>query len=224
MSMAAQIGSVLISGGTGYMGRALSNLLLARGWNVRVLARSGSESKVVPGAQAVCGNALRAETFANGMRRGETLVHLTGVAHPAPWKETEFRAVDLASLHASVAAAKAGGAAHFVYVSVAHPAPVMHAYIRVRQECETILAESGLRRSILRPWYVLGPGHRWPVVLSPLYAALERSPKTRAGALRLGLVTLEEMTGALAWATEHPPEIAQILGVPEIRARAAESY
>jgi uncharacterized protein YbjT (DUF2867 family) len=35
----------------------------------------------------------------------------------------------------------------------------MKAYVRVRQECEEILRESGLACTILRPWYVLGPGH-----------------------------------------------------------------
>jgi len=93
----------------------------------------------------------------------------------------------------------------------------MKAYIRVRQECESILRESGLTCTILRPWYVLGPGHRWPVVLKPVYALLESVPSTRAGALRLGLVTLEQMVGALVWAVENPPAETRILDVPAIR-------
>ena len=47
---------------------------------------------------------------------------------------------------------------HFVYISVAHPAPVMHAYIAVRQEGEALIRATRIRATILRPWYILGPG------------------------------------------------------------------
>ena len=50
-------------------------------------------------------------------------VHLVGTPHPGPAKAAEFRRVDLPSVAAPVAAARDRGAAHFVYVSVAQPAP-----------------------------------------------------------------------------------------------------
>jgi len=212
-----QTRQVFLSGGTGYVGQALVARLLERGHRARVLAREGSQSKVPSGAQAIVGNALDAATFSSAVSAGDTFVHLTGVAHPAPWKEAQFRAIDLVSLRASAQAAQAAGAAHFIYISVAQPAPVMKAYIRVRQECEEILKSTGLPRTILRPWYILGPGHRWPVALKPVYALLEAIPATRDGARRLGLVTLEQMAAALVWAVEHPPADSQILDVPAIR-------
>ncbi|HEY4361638.1 MAG TPA: NAD(P)H-binding protein [Bryobacteraceae bacterium] len=209
---------VFVSGGTGYMGRPLVEQLVERGHEVRVLARAGSEGKVPKGAATVAGNGLEAATFARGAEGCGTFVHLTGVAHPAPWKEREFRAVDFASLRASVSAARSAQAGHFVYVSVAHPAPVMRAYIQVRSECEEILRATGIPGTILRPWYVLGPGHWWPVAMKPVYGLLERLESTREGARRLGLVTREQMVRALVWAVEHPPaEGAQVLDVPAIR-------
>ena len=42
-------------------------------------------------------------------------------------------------------------------------------------------------------------------------------PATRDGAERLGLVTVEQMTQALAWAVENPPEDIRILEPPQIR-------
>ena len=204
---------VFISGGTGYVGRALVERLVSSGHDVRVLARAGSEGKVAPGAELVRGNALAAQHVASC----DTYVHLTGVSHPAPWKGRAFRSIDLASLRASATAAKKGGVAHFIYVSVAQPAPVMKAYIRVRQECEGILADERLVSTILRPWYVLGPGHRWPVVLIPVYKVLESIGPTREAARRLGLVKLDEMTGALRWAVENPATETRVLDVPLIR-------
>ena len=46
---------------------------------------------------------------------------------------------------------------------------------------------------------------------------LERVPATRAGARRLGLVTLDQMAAALVHAIEYPPHTARIMEVPEIR-------
>ncbi len=189
---------------------------------MRVLARAESLSKVPSGAVPVVGNALSASTFAAQVPPGSTFIHLTGVAHPAPWKGPQFRAIDLRSLEASAEAAKAAGVAHFVYVSVAQPAPIMRPYIQVRRECEEILAGTGIPRTILRPWYVLGPRHRWPEALRPVYALLEGIPATREGARRLGLVRLAEMVNALVWAVENPPRTLRILDVPEIRLRGAD--
>lgn len=122
----------------------------------------------------------------------------------------------MASFRASVLAAASASISHFVYVSVAHPAPVMKAYIRVRSECETILLQQSFGTTILRPWYVLGPGHWWPVVLKPIYALLESSSATREPARRLGLVTLAQMLEALIWAVENPHTANRTLDVPAI--------
>jgi hypothetical protein len=72
----------------------------------------------------------------------------------------------------------------------------------------------------LRPWYVLGPDHWWPIALKPIYWLAERLPATREVAQRMGLVTLAQMVAALVQAVEHPPATGtvRIVDVPEIRA------
>lgn len=199
----------LITGGTGYMGRALVPALIARGHRVRVLARAGSIGRVPKGASAVTGDALVADSFASALDSGTTLVHLVGTPRPTPSKAAEFERVDLASIRASVDAAKRSGIAHLVYVSVAQPAPIMQAYISARQAGEAAIASAGLCATILRPWYVIGPGHRWPIALVPFYAIAEWFPATRESARRLGLVTLSQMVAALVRAIETPPAAGQ---------------
>ena len=127
---------------------------------MHALVRPGSEAKVPAGAQPVVGNALDAATFAPAIPRGATLVHLIGTPRPSPAKAAEFQSVDLASIHAATAAARRAGVRHLVYVSVAHPAPIMRSYIAVRLEGEALTKLAGMPATILRPWYVLGPGHR----------------------------------------------------------------
>jgi uncharacterized protein YbjT (DUF2867 family) len=211
---------VFVTGGTGYIGTRLIPRLLSRGHRVRALARSGSVGRVPAGAAVVVGDALNPDSFASALRAGDTLVHLVGTPHPSPSKAEEFVRVDLASARATVGAARRAGIAHLVFVSVAQPAPVMHAYVAARAEAERAIAGAGLTATVLRPWYVLGPGHRWPVLLVPIYACARLVPSWRAGAQRLGLVTLPQMIDALVRAVEDRPPAGtrRVLDVPAIRA------
>lgn len=77
------------------------------------------------------------------------------------------------------------------------------------------IRESRVNATIRRPWQVLGPGYVWPYALIPAYWLMERIPSTREGALRLGLVTTEQMLKARAAAS--PCTGVRVLGVPEIR-------
>lgn len=208
---------IFVTGGTGYLGQRLIPALLSRGHQVRALARPGSERRLPSGCEAVLGNALDSASFASKIAPADTLVQLIGVPHPAPWKAQQFRDVDLVAARASVAAAQEAGIRHFVYLSVAQPAPVMRAFIAVRAECEAAIRASGIPATFVRPWYVLGPGHRWPYALIPFYALLERLPPTRDTARRLGLVTLRQTVAALVRAVESPPEGVRIFEVEEIR-------
>jgi len=208
---------IFISGGSGYMGSRLIPRLLSCGHQVRALVRPQSQSKLPPGCTPVLGNALNAKTYRDQVQPATTFVQLVRVAHPSPAKAAEFRSIDLVAGREAVAVAVGADIRHFVYVSVAHPAPMMKAYIAVREECESMILDSGLNATILRPWYVLGPGHHWPYALLPAYWLLERLPSTREGARRLGLITLEQMLKALAGAVGDPCTGVRVLGVPEMR-------
>ncbi|HEY1235613.1 MAG TPA: epimerase, partial [Candidatus Binatia bacterium] len=120
---------------------------------------------------------------------------------------------------ASVNAARRVGIDHLVYVSVAHPAPIMQAYLWVRTLGETMIREAGITATILRPWYVLGPGRQWPKLILPLYKLAELFPGTRSTAERLGFVTIEQLMTAMISAAENPPIRGQrrIIDVPAIK-------
>jgi uncharacterized protein YbjT (DUF2867 family) len=207
------VAHVFVTGGTGFLGSRLIARLLDRGHTISAVARPGSEAKLPKGTGIVTGDPLHHESFASYVPPAHTFIHLVGTAKPTPWKGAEFRAVDQVSLEQSLRAAKEFGIQHFVYVSVAQPAPVMQPYIEVRQECERLIRESGIGATILRPWYILGPGRNWPQLLKPLYWLL--GTINAEGAARLGLVTLDQMLSALVWSVEHPGP--RILDVPAIR-------
>lgn len=215
--------TVFVTGGTGYIGSRLIPALGARGHAVQALVRRGSEPKLPANCTAIVGDALDASTFVRRIAPADVFVHLVGVAHPSPAKAEEFKHIDLVSVQEAVRAAMENNIAHFVYLSVAHPAPVMKEYIAVRMEGERLIRESGMSATFVRPWYVLGPGHRWAYTLKPFYWLAERVPSLREQALRLGLVTLDQLVSALVIAVEHPPLQIRVIDVPGIQTLARDT-
>ena len=170
------------------MGQRLISRLLERGHEVRALVRSGSEKKLP--ADALQFSAMRSTERAMPLRSlpRTPLCNWWEWPIPAPAKaagispsRSSFR------IGRGGSAAKCAGIRHFVYLSVAHPAPMMHAYIAVRTECEGgHRHRAGLNATILRPWYVLGPGHWWPYAAAfpctKTARTLARNPRRGAAA------------------------------------------
>ncbi len=211
---------IFLTGATGYMGSRLLPILLRQGHPVTALTRAESRSKVPAGCTVAIGDALNGDSYSASVEGADTFIHLVGVSHPGPAKAKQFVEIDQRSAEQAIRVARARRLEHFIYVSVAQPAPVMQAYVEVRAHCERVLQESGLNATILRPWYVLGPGHRWPYLLLPFYKIAELLPKTRDSARRLGLVTISEMLKTIAAAVANPAVGVRVLEVPDIKRHA----
>lgn len=217
---------VFITGGTGYMGRRLIPLLMEKGYIVKALVRKGSESKLPPGCSYITGNPFDASTFTNDIPRGSTFVQLLGVAHPGPSKKEQFRLIDLPSVKASAGAASQAEVDHFIYVSVAQtPTRIMHNFQQCRAEGEAAIRATKIPATFIRPWYVAGPGHYWPLLLLPLFKILELIPSTAQKAKALRLVTLKQMLRVLLHAVENKPaEGVRIVEIDEIKKDEAIMY
>jgi uncharacterized protein YbjT (DUF2867 family) len=147
----------------------------------------------------------------------DSLLHLVEASHPNPFKKELFVKVDLKSLEQTLDAAISNNIKHFIYLSVAHPAPIMKSYIEIRKKCEDLICQSGLSATIIRPWYVLGPGHYWAYLLIPFYKIFQNIPATKETANRLGLVKLMQLTKTIIHAIENPPaNLVRVIEVPQI--------
>ena len=208
---------IFLTGSTGYLGRSTSTALLARGHTVDGLCRSSGADRLTAGVNPVIGDPLNEKSYRHALAPNHVVVHLVGTPRPAPWKAESFERVDFGSVQQLAIATSKAPVSHIVYVSVAQPAPTMRAYVAARVRAEAVLSDGGLPLTILRPWYVLGPGHRWPIALIPLYWIAERIPSMRDGARRLGLVTLKQMVTALVYAVETAGQGTRVWEVGHIR-------
>jgi uncharacterized protein YbjT (DUF2867 family) len=212
---------IFITGGTGYMGKRLIALLLKKGYVVKALVRPGSENKLPAGCGCITANAFDASSFVLAVPSRSTFIQLLGVPHPSPKKKAQFKKVDLLSVKASANAAKAAEAAHFIYVSVAQtPTKIMHDFQQCRAEGEAYIRATGVPATFIRPWYVTGPGHYWPLLFLPLFKILEWIPATSQKAKALRLVSLQQMLHTLMYAVENPTASGvNIIEIDEIRKR-----
>jgi uncharacterized protein YbjT (DUF2867 family) len=210
---------VFIAGGTGYLGKRLIKILLNERYDVTAMARQQSVEKLPKGCKVVIGSPFNVSTYVDAIPTGSIFIHLVGVAHPGPKKKDLFYSIDLASLKVSVEAAVKTGVKHFIYVSVAQsPTKIMADYQEARKQGEKIILAAGLTSTFVRPWYVVGPGHYWPLMFQPVFKLLELIPKTSVKAKSLALVSLKQMLLTLRNVVADPPkEINNIVEIQDIK-------
>lgn len=137
---------ILLTGGTGTLGRLVAPLLRDAGLDLRVLTRSSREPE--DGLEFVTGDLATGKGVEAAVAGVETIVHCAGTA-----KGDEVKA------HHLVKAASKAGARHIVYISVvgADRIPVvsgidraMFGYFASKWMAEQIVADSGLPYTTLR--------------------------------------------------------------------------
>ena len=198
---------IFITGGTGYIGSRLINALRQHGdYHITALVRQVSRHKLPEGCEVITGEALDASTYAHRLPPGAVFIHLVGVSHPSPSKKKQFREIDLASVQQAALAASKQNIQHLIYISVTQfPTNIMQEYQAARAAGEAALLQTGIPCSFLRPWYVLGPGHWWPLLLKPFYWIGKRIPAFKEMSEKLDTVTITDMIGALLYSIDHPP-------------------
>ena len=144
---------ILIVGGTGAMGRATAQRLLAKGERVRVMTRSPENATALQtlGAEIVQGDLLDKATLAQACRGVEKVL---AAAHSILGRGREAsKYVDLQGHIDLIEVAKRAGASHFVYTSVYSFGPEYDAvpFFQYKRQVEQYLQASELAYTILRP-------------------------------------------------------------------------
>ena len=132
------MGTVLVTGATGTLGREVVRLLVARGVAVRGLSRRVRAA--CAGVEWVVGDLVTGEGIAAAVAGVETVVDCA----------TTQGKKDVAALGRLVAQAREAGVRHLVYVSIVGIDRVPVAYYRAKLGCERVLEESGLGWTVLR--------------------------------------------------------------------------
>ena len=134
---------VMVTGGTGVLGRAVVPVLLADGHEVTVLTRQPAAQ--VPGdARRMVGDLATEDGLDAAISRAEVVVHLASQpVHPAR--------VDVGGTRALIEAIRHGdGDPHLVYVSIVGVEQIPWPYYQRKRQAEVLVAGSGLPFTVQR--------------------------------------------------------------------------
>ncbi|WP_433726205.1 SDR family oxidoreductase [Nocardia sp. CA-129566] len=129
--------TILLTGGTGTLGRHVTPLLVDAGFKIRLLSRTAHES--TDGIEYVTGDLLQGTGVEAAVDGVEVIVHLAG----GPKDD------DVATQHLVDAAAKAG-VRHLVYIGVIGADKLPIGYFKAKLAAEQAIIESGVPFTILR--------------------------------------------------------------------------
>lgn len=188
---------VLVTGGTGVLGRALTPLLAEAGAEVRILSRQPRPADQSP--ETWDRGDLRRDTGVSGAVRGiDTIVHC------ATGRD------DLTATHHLARAAEAAGVGHLVYISIVGVDKIPFAYYRTKYACEQLLERSAVPHTIFR-------ATQFHDLVVRLLSSQRPSPVLFTPAIPIQPIDVREVARRLAQlAVAEPAGRVEDLGGPEV--------
>ena len=150
---------ILVTGGSGFVGRHLVARLAAAGHDVVVLTRRRERARhllLLPTVRVIEADALEPASLARHARDMTAAINLVGVLHERG--RHTFERVHAEFPRALAAACRNAGIARILHMSaLGASADAASRYLRSKAAGEAAIAESGLAWTIFRPSVIFGP-------------------------------------------------------------------
>ncbi len=211
---------ILVTGGTGFIGRVLIRQLTSQGQNVRMLIRPSKKSPNLPLGVfvevAVC--SLNDERGLRAAMKGVDIVyHLVGVEEHG--NRADLMAVDIQGTQTVVQAAMDSGIKRFFYLShLGADRASAYPVLKAKAIAESYIRQSGLPYTILRTAIVYGPSDHFTNGLSVILHTLPWFFLIPGdGSTLLQPIWVEDLVTCMIWALDNPNTVNQVisLGGPE---------
>ncbi|WP_435069006.1 complex I NDUFA9 subunit family protein [Haloplanus sp. C73] len=210
---------ILVTGGSGFVGRHLCRELKSRGHSVTALARRPSEGDLPGGVEKAMGDVTAYDSLLEPMRGQDIVVNLVALSplfKPSGGDEMHDR-VHRQGTENVVQAAEEMGVEKIAQMSALGADPNGDtAYIRAKGEAEEIVRSSSLRYVIFRPSVIFGDGGEF-VSFTKKLAPPYLTPLPGGGKTRFQPLWIGDLVPMLATAIEDDAydEGVYELGGPE---------
>ena len=203
---------ILVTGGSGFIGRRVTSRLMEGGNSVRVLARGQRRADQPSGVEVVRGDVVSAEGLSEAMSEVEKVIHLVAIIRESG--SQTFEAVIQQGTERLVEAAKVAGVKKFVYVSAigAQDDPY-YPYLRAKWAAERAVALSGLKFTILRPSIIFGEGDEFINALAGLVRYNPVVPVAGDGKTKFQPLWVEDLVTCIVACLDEEAHGGQTLAV-----------
>lgn len=209
---------VLVTGGTGVVGRATITALLQSGHVVHLLSRKAEQDAAQweQGVHPVAANVTDAATLAGTADGCDAVLHLAGIVEEHG--NQTFEKVNVGGTRNVVAEATRAGVRKFVYVSSLGSERGSSPYHESKRKAEAIVRQFPREWVILRPGNVYGPGDEQISTLMQMVRTLPVLPVVGDGEQRFQPLWHEDLADAIVAAVERDDVVRMDLDIagPEV--------
>ena len=204
---------ILVTGGTGFVGRHLVSRLMEMEERVRVLARSGDD---LPGAEVFHGDVRDLSAVVGAARGCRAVVHLVGIIRES--RGASFRALHVDATRTVVRACQEAGVERLLHMSALGARPGARSrYHRTKWRAEELVRASDLAATIFRPSVIFGSGNSFLPRIRDLLRRGRVIPIAGGGMGLLQPIWVEDVVSCFVGALAKPETIGRDyeLGGPE---------
>lgn len=199
---------IALTGATGFVGKALLPRLIGGGHDIRSLTRRKMDDDTR--VTWVEGDLLDPTSLRTLTQGCDVVIHLAGVIK-ALTKETFFKG-NVEGTGYLLLAASQQKVKRFIYISsLAARSPEMSDYAETNAQAESLVANSGLSWTILRPCAVYGPGDR--ETLTYFKAAKSSAVPVPGLDRRVSLIHVDDLVEAILAALKYQSVNSQVVEV-----------
>lgn len=211
---------VLVTGSTGYLGRAVTAALLEAGHEVVAVMRPGSHRAWPADAQVrrAVADVMDERALTEAMSGCDAVVHLVGIIREFPRQGVTMDRLHVQATQAVLSAMRAVGVERIVYVSALRARPdAPSRYHRSKWAAECAVREQAPAWSILRPSIIVGRGGPGPNFVRQLADLIQKSPVVPVvgdGLYLLQPVHIQDVARAVAACVTSPIQATVDLAGP----------
>ena len=202
---------VLVTGGTGFVGRAVLSRLREAGHAVRLLVRHPQAARAEDlatryGAELAAGDVLEAATIRQAMQEMEAVIHLVGIISEIG--RNTFEQAHTGATRNVVSAAVEAGVGRYVHMSALGTRPDARSrYHQTKWAAEEAVRQSSLAWTIFRPSLIYGAEDHFVQLFARLARWSPALPVMGTGRARLQPVEVEVVAAAFVGALTEPRAI-----------------